>query len=96
MVTLGSNSLKKLKELITSAVMAGVFIFVSGIVGFSHVMGWFSTFCFYFHLIPFGIAFSSRNGGFIILAYYLLLWVVLTLFFLGAIRLFVIIFKRSA
>lgn len=76
--------------------MAGALIFLSGIVGFSHLMGRFSTFCFYFHLIPFGIAFSSRNGGFIILAYYLLLWVVLTLFFLGVIRLFAIIFKRSA
>ena len=86
--------MKAVKELIAPVIMAGAFIFLSAAMAYSGV-SWLSTFCFYFHLIPFGIGFAG-GGGVIILIYYLALWVALTLFFLVVNRLFALIFKRRA
>jgi len=87
--------MKRLKELLIPAILAIAFIFLTafganGNFGF----GWLSSFCFNFHLIPFGIGFAG-GGGIIILVYYVALWLVLTTLFIGIGRLFVLLFKRT-
>jgi len=87
--------MRRLKELLIPAISAIAFILITAYGsngGFG--VGWLSEFCFYFHLIPFGIGFSG-GGGIIILVYYLVLWLMLTILFIGLGRLYVLIFKRA-
>ncbi|HZX57142.1 MAG TPA: hypothetical protein VFE54_00395 [Mucilaginibacter sp.] len=86
--------MKRLKELIIPAITAVAFILLTGYLAFNSI-GWLADACFMFHLFPFGIGFSG-GGGLVILIYYLVLWLVLTVLFLGIKRLITLIFKRSS
>ncbi len=87
--------MKRLKELLIPAILAVAFIFLTAVVaGGGYGPGFLVEFCFLFHLYPFGIGFAGADTSFI-LPYYIALWVVLTLVFLGIRRLIALIFKRS-
>jgi hypothetical protein len=88
--------MKLLKELLFPAIFSIVFIFLTGWIAFGGMyLGPISSFCFYFHLIPFGIGFSGSNDTSIVLIYYIALWLILTVFFLGTKRIFILLFKRA-
>jgi hypothetical protein len=84
----------RFKALIAPALFAIGFIVLTAVFA-SGGSGWLQSFCFYFHLIPFGIGFAG-GGNFGIVLYYLILWVVLSILFLGIKQLYILIFKRSA
>jgi hypothetical protein len=74
--------MKRFKDLLIPGLLSVVFIFLTGYIAFSSIdLGSLKSFCFYFHLIPFGVGFAG--GGAVIFFYYLILWIVLTLLFSG-------------
>jgi hypothetical protein len=89
--------MKLLKELLFPAIFSIVFIFLTGWVAFSLSFGFWplKQFCFFFHIIPFGMGFSGGIDTFTALIYYPILWLVLTVFFLGIRRIFSLLFKRA-
>jgi hypothetical protein len=70
------------KPLIIAAIISFLIFVLTGI-GFSvgpDVLGeGVADFCSFFHIIPFGMAFSG-GGGIFILFYYIVAWVLLTAF----------------
>jgi len=88
--------LKRLKVLILPAILSVVFIIATALVSVSNVfmLTGFGQFCFMFHLYPFGIGFSGGDTSKVVI-YYLLLWLVLTILFLGLIYLIKLIFKPA-
>lgn len=75
--------LKRLKELAIPALLSLIFIVLTGLIGGDTIpIPFLQQFCFMFHLIPFGIGFAGGDTYQIIL-YYLVLWLVLSLLFLG-------------
>jgi hypothetical protein len=88
--------MRLLKELLFPAIFSIVFIFLTGWIAFGPVdLGSLRQFCFYFHLLPFGIGFSGSTDTSTTLIYYIALWLALTVFFLGIKRIFSLLFKRD-
>jgi hypothetical protein len=88
--------MKLFKELLFPAIFSIVFIFLTGWIAFGPVdLGPLRQFCFYFHLFPFGLGFSGSTDTFPVLIYYFVLWLVLTVLFLGIKRIFSLLFKRA-
>jgi hypothetical protein len=87
--------MKLFKELLFPAIFSIVFILLTAWIAFGAVdPGPLRQFCFYFHLLPFGIGFSGGDTT-AILIYYPALWLVLTVFFLGLKRIFTLLFKPA-
>ena len=90
--------MENLKKLKLPGILAVVFILVTWLGENYMGTGRFAQFCFIFHMIPDALRYSGRNGAGLLLdlIYYVLFWLVLTLVFWILMRLYVLIFKRSA
>jgi hypothetical protein len=88
--------MQRLRELIRPAIFAIIFIFLTAYLSSSgYCPEFLFQFCFLFHVYPFGIGFSGGDT-YLVLIYYIVLWIVLTILFLGMWRLITLIFKRSS
>lgn len=72
---------QKIKRAVISTLIAALFLILTALFAF-HAFGILAdvvhTFCFAFHLIPFGMAYSGGSEVYIIL-YYIVLWAFISL-----------------
>jgi hypothetical protein len=64
---------QKIKRAIISTLIAALFLILTALFAFHAFGSVIYTFCFAFHLIPFGIAYSGGSEVYIVL-YYIVLW----------------------
>ncbi len=69
---------QKIKRAVISTSIAALFLILTALLAFhGAATGALHTFCFAFHLIPFGIAYGGSSEVYIIL-YYIILWSIIS------------------
>ena len=69
---------QKIKRAVISTSIAALFLILTALIAFYAGTGVLHTFCFAFHLIPFGIAYGGSSEVYSIL-YYIILWAIISL-----------------
>jgi uncharacterized protein YycO len=77
--------MKKINPYILSGIISVIIIILTGWLASNSNISILSEFCFYFHLFPFIIGFSGGSSLLVIL-YYFILWIVLSLFIILIIK----------